>query len=81
MSTTEQHTIDNTPKKYRLSEEKAASIRTNPPCNMTVMEAASYIACSPRKLRELIQSRKIKSARVGAKIIIRREWLETFLGV
>jgi excisionase family DNA binding protein len=69
-----------TPTKYRLSEDKAAAIRTNPPCNMTVMEAASFIACSPRKLRELIQSRKIKSARVGAKIVIRREWLDAFLG-
>ena len=47
---------------------------------MTVMEAAAYLGCSPRKLRDLIQSRKVKSARVGSKIVIRREWLDAFLG-
>lgn len=69
------------PAKYRLPEDRAALIRTNPPLNMTVMEAASYLACSPRKLRELIQARQIKSSRVGAKIVLRREWLDAFLGV
>lgn len=66
---------------YRLPPERADQIRTSPPVVMTVMEAAAYLACSPRKLRDLIQSRKIKSARVGAKILCRREWLDAFLGV
>lgn len=47
---------------------------------MTVMEAAAYLACSPRKLRDLIQERKLKSTRVGSKIVIRREWLDAMLG-
>ena len=65
---------------YRLPPDKAALIRTSPPVVMTVMEAAAYVACSPRKLRDLIQARTVKSARVGAKIVIRREWLDAFLG-
>lgn len=47
---------------------------------MTVMEGACYLACSPRKLRDLISDRKVKSARVGSKIVIRREWLDALLG-
>jgi excisionase family DNA binding protein len=66
--------------KYRLAADKAAVIRTNPPLNMVVNEAAAYLAVSPRKIRDLIQSRQIKSARVGAKIVLRREWLDAFLG-
>ncbi len=65
---------------YRLPPEKAALIRTSPPVVMTVMEAAAYLACSPRKLRDLIQARKLKSTRVGSKIVIRREWLDQMLG-
>jgi excisionase family DNA binding protein len=65
---------------YRLPPERAAEIRTAPPAVMTVMEAAAYVACSPRKLRDLIQARKLKSTRVGSKIVIRREWLDAMLG-
>lgn len=66
--------------KYRLAPDHAAQIRTAPPVNMTVMEAAAYLACSPRKLRDLIAAGRVKSARVGAKILLRREWLDSFLG-
>jgi excisionase family DNA binding protein len=48
---------------------------------MDVKEASAYLVCSPRKLRKLIASRRVKSARVGAKIVIRREWLNAFLEV
>ena len=67
-------------KKYRLDPDKAAIIRTAPPVVMDVKEASAYLVCSPRKLRDLIASRQVKSARVGAKIVIRREWLDMFLG-
>jgi len=66
--------------KYRLAPEKAERIRTSPPVVMTVMEAAAYLACSPRKLRDLIQTRKLKAARVGSKVVLRREWLDAMLG-
>ena len=65
---------------YRLPPERAAEIRTSPPVNMVIMEAAAYLACSPRKLRDLIQARKLKSTRIGSKIVIRREWLDAMLG-
>ena len=65
---------------YRLPPERAAEIRTSPPVIMTVLEAAAYLACSPRKLRDLILARKVKSTRVGSKIVLRREWLDAMLG-
>jgi len=55
-------------------------IHTAPPVVMTLMESAAYLACSPRKLRDLVAARRVKHARVGAKIVIRREWLDAFLG-
>ena len=64
---------------YRLPPDRADQIRTAPPVVMTVMEAAAYLACSPRKLRDLIQSQKVKSARIGARIVMRREWLDALL--
>jgi excisionase family DNA binding protein len=47
---------------------------------MTVMEAAAYLAVSPRTVRQLIDRRSLKSTRVGSKIVIRREWLDAMLG-
>ena len=67
-------------KKYRLDPDRAAIIRTAPPVVMTLMESAAYLACSPRKLRDLVATRRVKHARVGAKIVIRRDWLDAFLG-
>ena len=65
--------------KYRLDPEKAASIRTSPPCNMNLREASAYLVCSPRKLRDLVAARRVRSARVGVKIILKRAWLDAFL--
>ena len=67
--------------KCRLGAERAAVVRTAPPLVMDLKEASAYLVCSPRKLRDLVADRRIKSARVGAKIVIRREWLDAFLGV
>jgi excisionase family DNA binding protein len=68
------------PSKYRLADTVASEIRRNPPVNLTVPEAAAYACCSPRKMRELIASRRVRSTRVGAKIVLRREWIDDFLG-
>jgi len=64
-----------------LSPERAALIRSNPPVNMTLKEAAAYMACSPRKLRDLVLARRIQSARIGAKIVINRKWTDAYLGL
>lgn len=48
---------------------------------MTVMEGAAYVGVSPRKLRDLIQSGRVKHTRLGAKIILRREYLDQMLTV
>lgn len=71
------HTPDS---KYRLEATRTALIRTAPPVIMDLKEASAYLVCSPRKLRELIATRRVKHARIGAKIVIRREWLDAFLG-
>ena len=47
---------------------------------MDLKEASAYLVCSPRKLRSLIAAGQVKSARVGSKIVIRRQWLDAFLG-
>ena len=67
-------------RKYRLDPDRAAMIRTAPPVVMDLKEASAYLVCSPRKLRDLVAAGRVKHARVGAKIVIRREWLDVFLG-
>lgn len=67
--------------RYRLAADKAAVLRVNPPVNMNVMEAAAYVGVSPRKLRDLIQSGRLKCARLGSKLILRREYLDDLLRV
>ncbi len=59
--------MPSTEPKYRLAPERAALIRTAPPVVMDLKEASAYLVCSPRKVRDLIASGRIKSARVGAK--------------
>jgi excisionase family DNA binding protein len=68
------------PSKYRLSPERAKVILTTPPVNMTIFEAAEFLRVSPRVLRELIRTRKIRSTRVGSKHVLRRQTLDAFLG-
>ena len=65
--------------RHRLSPAKAAAVRTAPPLVMDLKEASAYLVCSPRKLRDLVAARRMRHARVGAKIVIRREWLDAFL--
>jgi excisionase family DNA binding protein len=64
---------------YRLAPDKAAVIRTMPPLVMDLKEASAYLVCSPRKLRDLVATHRVKHAYVGRKIVIRREWLDAFL--
>ena len=73
-------TPNRAPTNYRLPPEKAERIRLSPPPVMTLMESAAFLTCSPRKLRELIALNKVRCTRIGPRIVIRREWLESFLG-
>jgi excisionase family DNA binding protein len=50
------------------------------PVVMDLQEASAYMVCSPRKLRDLVAAGRVKHKRVGAKIVVRREWLDAFLG-
>ncbi len=47
---------------------------------MDLKAASVYLVCSPRKLRDLVAAHRIRHTYVGAKIVIRREWLDVFLG-
>ena len=71
--------VDQHVSKYRLPPDRAAAVRTAPPINMTVLEAAAYLGISPRKIRELVASRDLRCARIGSRIIIRREWADQLL--
>jgi len=64
---------------YRLAPDKAAAIRSAPPLVMDLKEASAYLVCSPRKLRDLVAAHRVKHVYIGAKIVIRREWLDAFL--
>jgi len=59
------------------------SIRTNPPKNLYVPEAADYIGISERNLRNLIAERKIRVVRIGYRIVLRLidvdRWMESHL--
>lgn len=65
-----------TESKYRLAADKAAMIRTAPPAIMSVAEAAAYLCISPRKLRDLLSAGRIRYARLGSKIILKKEYLD-----
>ncbi len=65
--------------KYRLDAEAASAVRTNPPCVLNVLEAAAYLGISPRKIRDLLYARAIKHAKIGARIVIRKQYLDEFV--
>ena len=50
-----------------------------PPAVMNLLEASAYLTCSPRKLRDLVATHRVKHAYVGKKLVIRREWLDAYL--
>jgi excisionase family DNA binding protein len=67
--------------RYLQKVALAASVRINPPHVMTVFEGAAYLCVSPCKLRHLIWAGRIKHARIGSKIVLRRESLDDFIRV
>lgn len=54
-------------------------IRSNPPANMSVKEAALFVGVSERTLRETIANHEIRHVRFGSRIILRRVDLDAFL--
>ena len=54
-------------------------IRSNPPVNMSVLEASEYLNISERKLRDLIACAALRYARIGKRIILRKQDLDSFL--
>lgn len=54
-------------------------IRTNPPRNQSVQEAAWYVGVSQRTFRTWIAERKIRVARIGGRVIVRTVDLDRFI--
>lgn len=56
------------------------SLRSNPPKNLTVAEAALYIGICERGLREKIALREIRVVRIGRRVVLRlkdvEDWIE-----
>jgi excisionase family DNA binding protein len=62
--------------KPKLTADEVMAIRRAPPTNMSVFEAALYLGISTRKMRGMIAGRRVKFARLGRRIVIRREYLD-----
>jgi excisionase family DNA binding protein len=54
-------------------------IRRDPPVNMSVLEACFYVGISERKLRELIARGDIRYVRLGSRIILRKQDIDSWL--
>ena len=71
MITNQPHTKEATP--------HIMAVRSNPPRNMSLIEAAAYMGFSPRKLRYEISEGRIKAVRFGRRVILRLKDLDEAL--
>ena len=55
------------------------AVRSNPPRNLNIREAAAYMCVSPRKLRYMISEGRIRSVRFGRRVILRLKDLDEVL--
>ena len=55
-----------------------AAIRTNPPRNMSVCEAACYLGICVRSVRDKIATLELKHVRFGSRIILRKVDLDAY---
>lgn len=56
-----------------------SSLRTNPPKQLNVVEAATYIGVSQRTLRTWIAERKVRVARLGGRVVLRLVDVDRFI--
>ena len=63
----------------QLATPHIAAVRSNPPRNMSLIEAAAYMGFSPRKLRYEIAEGRIKAVRFGRRVILRLKDLDEAL--
>lgn len=59
----------------------ARELRSNPPTNMNLREAALYLGISPRKLWSEAADRRLKVARIGSRLIFTRTELDRYVAV
>lgn len=46
---------------------------------MNVEQAASYLACKPDRIHDLVGSGRLEVSRDGRRLLFRREWLDAVL--
>ena len=67
--------------KVTYTKSNTEHVRSNPPKNLNVPEAADYIGISQRYLRSLIAERKIRVVRIGHRVLLRLidvdRWMES----
>jgi excisionase family DNA binding protein len=68
---------------YALPDAEAEAVRANPKRVMTLLEAAAYLHHSPRKVRELVQLRRLPAVNLSGdgrgKLLFRLEDLDATL--
>jgi excisionase family DNA binding protein len=58
-----------------------AAIRANPPVNLTLTEAAAYLAVSSKTLARELHDRNIRAARVRGCLVFQRAELDRYVAV
>ena len=56
-------------------------LRTNPPAIMRVEEAARYLCVSVKTVRREVESRRLRPARIGRRLIFTRAELDRFVAL
>ncbi len=70
---------DNKIQEYAAKMTVSAAVRSSPPTNMNLNEAAIYLCVSAKTIRRETYSRSLKVARVGRRLIYRRCDLDRYL--
>ena len=48
---------------------------------LDVDQAAAYLACSPKRIYDLVSQRRLRRAREGRRLLFQREWLDAVVEV
>jgi hypothetical protein len=64
----------------RATGKTIENVRVATPAWMRLYEGAMYGCMSERYLRGLAKSGRIRSARVGNRLVFRKSWIDAYLG-
>lgn len=46
---------------------------------LNVVDAASYLACRPQRIYNLVSQRRLRHVKDGSRVLFRRQWLDDHL--